>query len=100
MPKSVTEANFKRAIADVEIKKKIFNDIVQYSMEPKLQDIKAPTLILWGDTDRILHVSSTKILEKGIANSKTVIMKDMGHCPMLERPAETAEHYLAFLQEI
>jgi pimeloyl-ACP methyl ester carboxylesterase len=25
-------------------------------------------------------------------------MKDCGHMPMLERPAETADHYLRFLQ--
>jgi hypothetical protein len=27
-----------------------------------------------------------------------VIMKDTGHLPMLERPAETAIHYLGFVE--
>jgi len=28
-----------------------------------------------------------------------VIMKETGHLPMLERPAETATHYLEFLED-
>ncbi len=103
MSKSVKEADFKRTIADAKIKRKIFPDMLSGStppLETKLQDIKAPTLILWGDKDRITDVSSTKILEEGISNSKTIIMKDCGHMPMTERPEETAEHYLAFIKDI
>jgi pimeloyl-ACP methyl ester carboxylesterase len=66
--------------------------------ESFLPRIKAPTLILWGDRDNLLHVSAVPILEKAIRNHQTVIMKDCGHVPMLERPQETADHYLNFLR--
>ncbi len=38
------------------------------------------------------------LLEKGLPNATTVIMKDCGHLPMVERPEETARHYTQFLQ--
>jgi abhydrolase domain-containing protein 6 len=97
------EAGFKMAISDTKLKEKIFADIISGStppLEAKLNKINAPTLILWGDKDRILDVSSTKILEKGLSNSKTIIMKEMGHIPQLERPEETANLYIDFLQNI
>jgi abhydrolase domain-containing protein 6 len=68
------------------------------ALEPDLQKIKVRTLVLWGDRDRVLDVSSVQVLEKGLPNASTVIMKDCGHLPMIERPQEAAEHYLAFLK--
>jgi abhydrolase domain-containing protein 6 len=70
-----------------------------YSLEPDLPAIEARTLILWGDRDRLLDVSCAEVLEKGLPNSTTVIMKDCGHLPMMERPEEAARHYLAFLRQ-
>ena len=55
-----------------------------------------PTQIVWGDNDRVLHPSGAGILDKLLANVETHVMKRMGHCPMLERPAETAELFLKF----
>lgn len=68
------------------------------ALEPDLPKIKARTLVLWGDHDRVLDVSSVQVLEKGLPNCTTAIMKDCGHLPMIERPQEAAEHYLAFLK--
>jgi pimeloyl-ACP methyl ester carboxylesterase len=34
-----------------------------------------------------------------LPQAQIVIMKDTGHIPMLERPAETAAHYRAFLED-
>ncbi|MDD5222416.1 MAG: alpha/beta hydrolase [bacterium] len=80
---------------------KVWNDIKGkdkiYQLEPDLPKIKNRTLILWGDTDRLISVSCVGILQKGLVNSQTVIMKKCGHVPMMERPKETAEHYLKFI---
>ena len=104
LSESLWEAYLKKTIADVDMKKKISYHIAvtgsPLQLESKLQDIRAPTLILWGDKDRIHDISSTRILEKGVSNSTTIIMKNMGHCPMMERPEETAGYYIEFLQGI
>lgn len=68
------------------------------ALEPDLPKIKARTLALWGDHDRVLDVSSVQVLKKGLSDCTAVIMKDCGHLPMIERPQEAANHYLAFLK--
>jgi pimeloyl-ACP methyl ester carboxylesterase len=54
-------------------------------------------LILWGEYDRVLDVSSVDVMRPLLPQAKVVVMKDTGHLPMIERPAETAAHYLGFL---
>ena len=68
------------------------------ALEPILEDIKQPVLILWGDTDRILHISSIDVMRPLLPQAKVIIMKDTGHIPMIERPSETAGHYLRFIE--
>ncbi len=89
------------------LKNKAFNEKIgkdlnkeKYSLEPYLKRIKTKTLVLWGDTDKFIHVSAVKILSNGLPNCKAVIMKDCGHIPMVERPEETANHYINFLSEV
>jgi abhydrolase domain-containing protein 6 len=67
-------------------------------LEQDLGKIKARTLVLWGANDRVTDVSAVQVFEKGLPNCATVIMKDCGHLPMIERPQEAAEHYLEFLK--
>ena len=61
---------------------------------------RARSLILWGDTDRVLDPSGVAILQAALDHPVTVVMKRCGHAPMIERPQETAEHYLRFLQGV
>ena len=70
------------------------------SLEKELPNIEAQTLILWGDQDKVLDVSSVPVFEKGLKNHKTVIIKDCGHLPMIEKPQETATHYIDFIKGI
>ena len=79
--------------------KKIFNDIRADILIPesKLNRITAPTLIVWGDSDKLIHISSVPIFEKNIKNSRSVIIKECGHMPMAEKPAEIASIYQDFL---
>jgi len=64
-----------------------------------LKNLQTPTLILWGDMDRVLHISGAKILEAVMPNAKSVIMEEVGHLPMLEKPEESADIFLNFLSE-
>ncbi|TGJ98513.1 alpha/beta hydrolase [Leptospira langatensis] len=90
-----------KAIANAGFNKLIFQQIRKgdFPLQERMNKIKAKTLILWGDTDRVLSVSGAGVLEKGILGSKKVILKDMGHAPMLERPEEVANVYLEFLKK-
>ncbi len=100
IPYPVRKAIVARAIKDGPFNEKVMADMIRkpISLESYLPLIKAKTLILWGDRDNILDVSCVPIIEKRIKDHQTVIIKDCGHMPMLERPEETAGHYLKFLQ--
>ena len=74
-----------------------YKDARVVGLEPILADIKQPVLIIWGEFDRVLDVSSIDVMRPLLPQAKVVIMQDTGHIPMLERPQETAAHYLEFL---
>ena len=68
-------------------------------LEHMLSNIENPVLILWGEYDRTLDVSSIEVMRPLLPQAEVVIMKDTGHLPMIERPGETAAHYLGFLEK-
>lgn len=65
----------------------------------KLGEIQQPTLILWGDSDRILGTGDAKRFRRAIPNSKLIWIKDCGHVPHLEQPQITAQQILRFSQD-
>ena len=80
---------------------KIFNQIAGDALERPVNDqlgsVSTPTQIIWGRHDRLIDVSCATVLLDGIKTSELVIFEDVGHVPMIEKPAETAKHHLAFL---
>ncbi|MBC2736298.1 MAG: alpha/beta hydrolase [Desulfobacteraceae bacterium] len=96
-------------IAHTEFNMKIWNDMlsvksvesVEFSkltIGPTLSKVQAPVLIIWGDQDKVTDIGGVAVLEKSLTNHKTVIMKDTGHVPPIEKPEETAKAYLDFLK--
>ena len=70
----------------------------EYATAGLLKDLHMPVLIMWGDRDRIIHVSTVSVFQQGIPQAQTVIFKDCGHMPMLEIPRESAKAYATFLE--
>jgi pimeloyl-ACP methyl ester carboxylesterase len=66
------------------------------SFKNKLSQIKQPTLILWGDSDKILGTVDAERFNKAIPHSKLIWISDCGHVPHLEQPQITAQHILEF----
>jgi pimeloyl-ACP methyl ester carboxylesterase len=65
----------------------------------QLTKIKAPVFIIWGDQDKLVHVSAAELFRKGIANSETLILKHTGHMPLMENMKQCSTAYLAFLEK-
>ena len=89
------------AMKQAELHRTIFDSIqsgLSSGLESVIVDIESPVLILWGEYDRVLDVSSIDVMKPLLPQAEVVIMKDTGHLPMIERPAETAEHYLKFME--
>lgn len=66
------------------------------SFGEKLSEVQLPTLILWGESDRILGTDDAYKFKEAIANSQLVWIKNCGHVPHLEQPQVTAKHILEF----
>ena len=98
VPKTFQRCLYERNLAEREFNDKIFTDMFTepLALEKELEGSTVKTQILWGDGDRILHPSGAGILSRALNDAEMVIMDRMGHCPMLERPRETAALYLKF----
>lgn len=66
---------------------------------PNTAAVAIPTLIVWGENDRVLHPDGAAALQALLPNSKKIMMANVGHCPMLEVPAQAAADYLAWRTE-
>ena len=89
-----------RAMEHAESNKFIFAALMNdhsTGLEPILGEISPPVLVLWGEYDRVLDVSAVNKMQDLLPAPDVIIMKDTGHVPMIERPTETAEHYLSFI---
>ncbi len=51
-----------------------------------INQVKSPTLILWGQDDPIAPLRTGKLLAGKIRNSRLRVLPGMGHSPMLESP--------------
>jgi pimeloyl-ACP methyl ester carboxylesterase len=62
----------------------------------ELMKIQQETLILWGDSDKILGTKDAPRFKRAIPNSKLIWIQDSGHVPHLEQPQMIAKHLLEF----
>jgi abhydrolase domain-containing protein 6 len=60
---------------------KVISDILKdrTTLEDHLHRIKAPTIVLWGENDRILDVSCMEQIEKKMQTAELVVVPDCGH---------------------
>jgi pimeloyl-ACP methyl ester carboxylesterase len=64
-----------------------------------LQQITAPTLVIWGDTDRLVAPDLAPFVAATIPNSRLLELKDIGHTAMMEDPITTARAIVALLED-
>lgn len=105
LPWPLRPALMRQAVARADINREIFNDMIatkdqltESGFEAQLeQHVTMPTLIIWGEEDRVLDVSAVEVFKQKIPHAKVKIYPEIGHLPMVEIPAETAELYAEFV---
>jgi pimeloyl-ACP methyl ester carboxylesterase len=55
----------------------------------RLGQIRIPTLVLWGDSDRIVTPAYGQAFANALANAYFTIVTDAGHLPHIEQPSAT-----------
>lgn len=66
----------------------------------RLHRVTAPTLIVWGESDRIASPRYAEAFRERIAGARVEIVEEAGHLPQEEHPASVAELTSAFLAEV
>lgn len=54
----------------------------------RLPDITLPTLVIWGEADRVVDPDNGRAYADAIPGAELVVMPNTGHLPQIESPAE------------
>jgi pimeloyl-ACP methyl ester carboxylesterase len=72
---------------------------IDYPIRKRLPEIACPTLIVWGEEDKVIPVRDAGVFEELIPRSRKILFEDTGHMAMLERPAAFNELLSEFMAE-
>ncbi|MEI6189111.1 MAG: alpha/beta hydrolase [Chitinophagia bacterium] len=73
---------------------------IRNNLESELNDIKQPTLLIWGKNDRVTPPLVGEAFKKLIPNSELHFIDQCGHAPMMEVPNEFNSILEKFLNEL
>jgi pimeloyl-ACP methyl ester carboxylesterase len=62
------------------------SSLARTDLRPYVQDLKVPTLVVFGKDDNIVSPSQASIMKRNASNVHSVIMYDSKHFPMLDEP--------------
>lgn len=96
IPRPVLNVLAQERIRNADLEERIFVKIATDSIEQRVTGLTTPTLIVWGEGDRVIHVGTADILHKLLPRSQVIVMPEIGHMPMLERPRQSAADYVKF----
>lgn len=72
----------------------IFRQLLEYAPtpdQPSFSAISAPTLIVWGEQDEIIHSTCANTFKALIPHAEIKNLPGVGHMPMVENPVQAAK---------
>lgn len=102
-PKSVTPEMIERSIALTQREGnrraliERFKQRPSGSMAHRINELKQPTLVMWGGRDRLIPPEAAERFHCDIEGSTLVIFDDLGHAPEEEDPARSVAAVKTFL---
>jgi pimeloyl-ACP methyl ester carboxylesterase len=106
---SAIDAVTRRKILDVAVDRDAFDtvmglnrnlmnlDLQRTGLRSRLNELKLPVLIIWGDKDRYMSPRYAQIVERELPCAKLLIFSECGHSPMLEYPAQFSAAIIEFI---
>lgn len=101
MPEMIKDALLQEKCSRRDLEKVMYEDMYKdVNLSDVVKSIDIPTLILWGEKDRMTHIDDATLFHESIEGSQLVILKEIGHVPILEDPKQTAEAIDTFIKQI
>lgn len=72
--------------------------VINEDLSEDLTKIAAKTLLVWGDSDKLVPLKYGRIFKERIKDSELVVLQKIGHSPHLEAPEKFSEIILQFLR--
>jgi pimeloyl-ACP methyl ester carboxylesterase len=60
--------------------------VIRHDIRERLAEIEMPTMIVWGQSDRVIPMAAALSYHRRIPHSRLEIFERTGHVPQLERP--------------
>ncbi|HEX7926810.1 MAG TPA: alpha/beta fold hydrolase [bacterium] len=98
IPGRIADALARARAKNRDFDARVFADLraANFALEKEMQRCPVPTLITWGDQDRVVDPSGATILGSLLPRATISVMPGVGHVPMIEQPQATATAYLEF----
>lgn len=80
----------------------MFHQLIEHAPQealPGMTSVQAPTLVLWGEQDRVLHISCADTYQQLIPHAQVKRLRGIGHLPMVEAPVLTARYLRRFWRQ-
>ena len=75
------------------------NPMTDPTLIQRLSKVAIPTLVAWGDSDRIVDVTYGRAYAEAIPGSTFHLMRETGHLPQIETPDQLSELVWKFMQQ-
>ena len=100
IPKPMLKVLAQERIQNAALEERIFQQIFDHSIEDQIRGIETPTLIVFGNQDRVISVETVNVLRKLLPRSKVALVQNAGHVPMFEQPRQCANDYVSFRESM
>jgi pimeloyl-ACP methyl ester carboxylesterase len=93
----IAESMFKYAVS-LSAAAKFLWPIPERGLHKRLHRISAPTMLLWGEHDRLVSAAYAEEFKSRIKDARVAIFDKSGHFPMIEEPDKFVETVVGFLR--
>ena len=99
LPYPIMHASERAALRMARSNERIWDEQLKdrYLLQDRLPALTHPTLALWGEQDRVFHLSGADTLAAMLPRARIERLAGIGHLPMMEDAAGSAGRYAAFL---
>ena len=80
------------------VMKETLKKVLEEDLKPELGQIKADTLLIWGEKDKAVPLEDAHLMKESISQSTLEIIPGASHTPNLEFPEKLAEIVINFLK--